>query len=329
MKRPGEGLRAVVARVFGEAVCRQVIDPAVADLQHEYALVASGQGWRRRFVHIRGISAALSGLVTFGLLNALHERGVSRSARPLVGVTLGVVSGLMALLGIASLGLLEVPIGTASRITLVPLLLPSAFPIAVPVGFAVSIAIMSASHRRTRAAIGAAAVAASAMVGWSLNHVVPDANQAFRVELYADRGRVPSRGATELGFRELLHVSQSREAQVSYGLTDRRGEPPPSFWLQARLALAATPLVLALLAFVTSTRCTLARRFVMLGLAAGFLAWYVLIPRESYAAMIGSGTPAWLAAWLPNVVIAAISLVLRFQAPRIEVGALPPGSSDE
>jgi hypothetical protein len=330
MTRPGERLRALIAHVFGDSMCRRVIDPVVADLQHEYALVAPVRTWRRRFVHMRGIAAALHGLTTFGLSHASHVGRVClrRSYPPVVGLTAGLVSGLIALLGIAGLALLEVPVGTASRITLLRLLLPSAFPIAVPVGFAVTLAIMSATERRTRAMICAAAVAASATVGWSLNHVVPDANQAFRIELYADRGRAPSRGATELGFGELLQVSRSREAQVSYSLRDRPGEPPPSFWLQARLALAAAPLIMALLTLGTTTQwASVRRRLLICSVTVGFLAWYLLIPRASYAVMIDSGTPAWLAAWVPNLVIAAISIVIRFKARRSKVGVLPPPSN--
>lgn len=313
MTRPGDRLRARVRCAFGEALCREVIDPILADLQHEHALLPPERRWRRRLVHMRGIAAALHGLVTVGLANGPQAIGATlgRSYPRRVAYAVGLMSTAAVTVGISGLSLLETGRRSASMFYLLGLLTPSAFPVAAPVGLAVMTALWSERQRKARGTLCISALVVSVLVGWSLNHLVPDANQAFRTAFYADLSRAPSRGATELSFEELLHVSRSREAQVAYLLDHRTGEPPPDFWLHARVALTMTPLVMMLLAFAATTRRSLVRqRLVLAGAAAAFLAWYVLITRDTYAALIEFGTPAWLAAWFPNLLLATAALVM-------------------
>jgi hypothetical protein len=61
MTRPGARLRSVATRFFDPSTMERLIDPAIADLQHEHdAAIRRGLVWRGRWVHTAGCIAALS-----------------------------------------------------------------------------------------------------------------------------------------------------------------------------------------------------------------------------------------------------------------------------
>jgi hypothetical protein len=58
MTRPGARLRSVATRFFDPSTMERLIDPAIADLQHEHDdAIHRGLVWRGRWVHIAGCVA--------------------------------------------------------------------------------------------------------------------------------------------------------------------------------------------------------------------------------------------------------------------------------
>ncbi|MEX2271229.1 MAG: ABC transporter permease [Vicinamibacterales bacterium] len=81
MKLPGSRLRAIAARPFAAETMARLVDPAIADLQAEYAEASRrGPRWRRTAIRIRGLIA----LVTMLAAHTIHRvslQGVSLDVR--------------------------------------------------------------------------------------------------------------------------------------------------------------------------------------------------------------------------------------------------------
>jgi lipopolysaccharide export LptBFGC system permease protein LptF len=138
--------------------------------------------------------------------------------------------------------------------------------------------------------------------------MVPDANQSFRMAMFATvaPGPAPPRGEHELRFAALSRAIDrelKRDWPSGSGgwMTVRRLQIV--YWNQFALPFATLALVSVTLSLVTITR----RRWaVLLTVVLAAFSWYVLWSLERRTAQ-NTNVPVVVAAWLPNAVLVAIA----------------------
>ena len=321
MTRPGARLHRLAARLLNPTTMERLIDPLIADQQHEYAeAIRRGDAWRRRWVRITGCIAFWK-VATMVLGRALTE-DVTRSDNGSIGRTIrfaGIATTLItALLVWVPLRqvLATLHLGNDSFIRLTVYLVPQALCVAIPIGMVFGLLSGGARTRRSRhlsiLLMAGVSLTTLLLLGWLL----PEANQAFRETMFAlingFEGRL-ARGTNELslgGLRELM-----RDPFVMPLIASRR-----AFDFHSRLALAFAPLALGLLALGVSAvrrRAAGVLTVGVLGFAACFV-YYELID-SSRALMyrapfaVSEHVPPIIAAWIPNLacLVAALLLHLR------------------
>ncbi len=321
MNRPGSRLRRLAARLLSPSTMERLIDPLIADQQHEYAeAIRRGDTWRRRWVRIAGCIAFWK-VATMALANALAEQGttsdngsIGRTVR-FAAVATTLITALLVWLPLRQV-LATLHLGDDSFIRLTVYLVPQALGVAIPIGMVFGLLSGGARTRRsTRLSVllmAGVSLTTLVLVGWLL----PEANQAYRETMFAlingFEGHL-SRGMNELtlgGLRELM-----RDPFVMPLIASRR-----AFDFHARLALAFAPLALGLLALGVSTvrrRAAGVLTVGVLGFAACF-AYFVLID-SSRALMyrapfaVSERLPPIIAAWIPNLACLAAALLLHLR----------------
>jgi lipopolysaccharide export LptBFGC system permease protein LptF len=314
MTRPGTRLRALAVHLFDASTIERLIDPAIADLQHEHeSAVRSGHHWRARAIRIAG-SLAFWKVVAVRIASASARQpawatadggAIGRTVR-FAGIATTLFTALFVWVPLRQ-ALAMLRLGNDSLVRLTVYLVPQALAVAVPMG---TVFGMLAGGVRTR---GGRRVSVLLMFGASLTMLIfagwlmPEANQAFRETMFAlingFDGRL-TRGVNELT------------------LADLRSKDPYQFHF--RLALAAAPIVLGIfsLGLATALRRTLAWVAGLMAVTIGF-SYYVLLYNARDLSLgtawfaHGYRLPAALAAWLPNLVFAAAALLLhlRTRAP--------------
>jgi hypothetical protein len=282
----------------------RLVDPAIADLQCEYADAArSGDRRRARRVLIAGYAAVLK----------VAAVGVSRASMlELFTADGGAVGRTIRYSGIATTlttaGLVWVPLRQMPAATTVSLaklallsvyLVPQALAVTLPLGLVFGVLCGLRGRvptRRSRIALTllmlGASLAALVLGGWLL----PAGNQAYREVMYglvdpSFGGRL-SRGMNELTLGELRAES--------------------AYQFHFRLALASAPLVLGVLSLTLATAKRRRTHIVTAGLTALAIcfAYYVLLYNARAAGMDGR-LPAAVAGWAPNLVFVVLTLALH------------------
>jgi lipopolysaccharide export LptBFGC system permease protein LptF len=273
MRRPGDGLRRLAGRVCSERTRRRLIDPAVADLQSEFADARrTGSRWRTLTTLGAGY-VSLAKVVAIAAVGDVREHASAwqpeeRSAiRRGVGVAAGTITIVTALLIANTLSQFTFTVNvpgldpdwTALFIRLAWYLIPSTLAMTVPLGLALAVAWTFHGAARTRklgaAALVAATLASAAMfvnVAW----LTPEANQAFRQIAVArffhwDEDRPLARGDNELTLSALrTRMEQAR----TFGLPHTPRFYQTLYYQKLSVTVAAVPLVGALLAIAFRQR---------------------------------------------------------------------------
>lgn len=317
MTRPGARLRSVAARVFSSSTMERLIEPAIADLQHEHdEAIRCGLVWRARWVYTAGCLAVwkvIAASTTTGSTRAIwnwartDESAVGRT----IGMSLATITAVLAVLvgGPLSAAPQHVPLDKIGWAALY--LTPQALVLAIPLGlmFGVLSGLRGrVATRRVRRSVAALAIVSSivtlVLVAWTM----PAANQAFR-ELMVGH-RLP-RGFNEMTLRELARTPAQNIWIVS--ATANR----LAFEFHFRLALAFASLALGLFAIAVTAAWRGAHRAIGI-LIVGFLtslAYYVLLfwaRQYGYAADQHANV---VVAWIPNLVFFAMTLLFRFRRP--------------
>jgi lipopolysaccharide export LptBFGC system permease protein LptF len=210
--------------------------------------------------------------------------------------------------------------------------IPQAVPLGIPMGIAIGIAF-SLSARPGRNIVKATllgAVVASALSFGVLAWVMPAANQAFREmtirELRADGYRVEielKKGQNEMTLSELRREVASFSARGQTQLPRQF-----AFTLHLRFALAAATLILAGVVLAVPFNHRGLRGLV--ACTAFVVYWALIYTGESLASPVAPnvvGTvPPVIGAWLPNIVLGAIAIVIassRSSRLRGSLGAAP------
>jgi hypothetical protein len=315
MTRPGDRLRAFARRFCAADTMTRIVDPLIADLQHDDASAAnSGRACRARR-RLAGYAAFWTTLTICA--TRASSTGVRRWASAddhAIGRTLAfssmIAAGLVVLLALlpfyAVVNTNRVAPHEFGRLFLV--LIPQAIPLALafglPLGILVGLrgrSIKRRVRRNVRAICVVSAAAAFPICAW----VLPETNQAFR-EAVVGRGRPPLRGANELSFPEL----RSRLAVLN--AAGRPDEMRPYLYsYHARLASSAAPFIWGLFALTLAsvTRRTLLSTAIVVAAGVCYIACATFIINGNGADTF-AGMPLPYLIWMPNGLFTLMTFAL-------------------
>lgn len=301
---PGRTLHRLAAAICSEKTLERIVEPAIADLQNEYATSTSRHLLHQVWTLGRGYSAVvmLTAVCAVGLLletdeerDALARTFVWSMAFTLVG------AGFVML---PALWMIEPGHGSTRYLVL---LAPSAIPLAIPIGLTFGVALGLAGYALSRPMarrVLLVALAASLASFVTLEWIMPAANQTFREERAWSLGH---RGHLTKGPNEMTLVELSREIKVAVALGDSRNAHHKKYRFHMRLALSIATVPMAAFLLVIRQRGHAARGLVALVICAAY--WILLVSGEAF-----SGYDRYFsefgAAWLPNIVLAMATIVV-------------------
>jgi hypothetical protein len=296
---PGRTLHRLAARICSPESLERIVEPAIADLQSEYAhAVASGAHVRRAKALLSGYTAVLEVMI----MCALQEPSAMNGERHAIVRTLlwALAMTVCTSAVVVALTLAIVPGIPPFYVSLMAALV---LPIAIPVGVTLAIAFAlrdgSISRRTTRALAATTVIAMAVSVGAMVSNV-PVASQSFRQQISdALGGRAAVvKAATELSAAAV----QQQEAFAPPG--GRAGWPRRHAWTQhLLLAIPFAMPVLALFAGAVVHRGA-PRKLVM----GACVLYFTLVPAGEQ--LVHQGMPAFAAAWLANALTVVAALVV-------------------
>jgi lipopolysaccharide export LptBFGC system permease protein LptF len=313
MTRPGARLRSWATRLLDPLTMERLIDPAIADLQHEHEeAVRRNLAWRGRWIQITSYVAfakvftvAASGAAGRALRDwaRADDRAVGRT----IGFSLATIAALAALLMWPTVSTFAHRVPADKVAWAVIYMLPSVLLIAIPLGLIFGILsglrgrIATVRVRRSVAAMAiVCSIATLALAAWTM----PAGNQAFRAFL-AGR-RLPANGFNEMTLGELARTPAQNKWIVSSSAARL------AFEFHFRLALAFASLALGPFALAVTAAWRGAYR-VRGGVLAGFLAgvaYWVLLNRARQYGYAADQQARVAVAWIPNLVFLAMTLLL-------------------
>jgi lipopolysaccharide export system permease LptF/LptG-like protein len=275
------------------------VEPTLADWQNEYLeAVQQGRHWPSRWIQFAGVLAVFKVVALVTLEQSAHELAHldadTRRALARVSAIFGAVT-TTATAVLAWVPLNAMPVADPIDLQELLLLIPQALPLAIPLGLTAAVLLGLAGRVPTRIVVGTLTWAAicSVMSFLTLGWLAPASNQAYRTKVV---GREIAKGDNELTLDELgTRIEQIRAFDPS--APARR----LSTLYHVRVALSATPLVLAVFSLVTISRIRGRRggRVSASLLACGGFTF--LFVWTAYLAFRGAVPPP-MAAWLPNIV---------------------------
>jgi hypothetical protein len=315
-KRPGDRLRIFAALWCCADTMARVVDPLIADLQHEHArAIHDGRVWRSRAIRVAGWIAFAKVIAIWTWTGESAPHRWTSDDRRLLARTLALSAVLI--IAFTALNLLTVQTSTlrSSHSTAPRLLLdliPQALPIAMTVGATLGILFGIGGRvisRRVAEAIVALALIASAISFVNLGWITPAANQAFRVAL-SGRTDLP-KGTPELTLGEISMTIEVVRREPIDPSGWHFGDPARylrdlRFHYHERLALSFSPVVFAFFALSIAAGGSLKRWALGIAAVAAFSGYYVLL--YTGRSLVFAGTvPAYASAWAPNVTFALIA----------------------
>jgi hypothetical protein len=300
MRRPGDRLRAFAARVCSVRALERIIDPAVADLQHEYdSAMGDGRQWRAHIALLVGYVGLAKVLIVCALRSPFADaasvdgRGGLRSTARIALVSFVIVTALLVLP--PSLQGAPVPDG-ASRVMFFLFLVPQAVPVAIP--FALSLGILCGLRGRTATLPLVWGVIAIAVIGClaslvTMEWVIPEANQAWR-EMIAGAIGKPIRGVGETSLSELFGRSDPYSVQL--------------FHIRAALGFAAIVFSVLAMALAPLIRRRTTAALCALSCPFAYIGWSWIV----YESVPGEWIPVAWAAWMPNVLLMGVGVLVLF-----------------
>jgi len=316
MTRPGARLRSVATRFFDPSTMERLIDPAIADLQHEHDdAIRRGLVWRGRWVHTVGSIAVwkvIASSATTALRRAIGDWAYADGCAVwrTIGYSLATIAAVVA-------GLIWAPLShfshrfPANQVAwMVIYLAPQALLVAIPLGL--MFGILSGlrgrvATRRVWRSVAAMAIVCSIATFILAAWTMPAANQAFR-ELMA--GHRLQRGINEMTLVELAPTAENVWALTT---TATR----LAFEFHFRLALAFASLALGPFAIAVTAAWRGAYRvrgLVIVGFLSS-IAYYVLLFWARQAGYGADQQANVAVAWIPNLVFLAMTLLLLRRRP--------------
>lgn len=298
MTPPGLRLRRLAARVCDERTMAIIVDPAVADLQHEaeQARGAGGPHVRPPLARYAAVWKVIGYAIGRSLIHSAAAGVASERTllRHTVTIALGIALVLTMLLTVPPLLTAPAPNPLAHRSLLFVYLLPQAVSLGIPIGVSGAVAFALRSRPLTlgvAAPLAGLALFASILTLAVVQWLLPAANQAFRD---VATGSHLEPGLGELALTELA----------------RRSDPASVLTLHARLSVAAATFTLAVPGAVIMRLFRRTWAALTAGLLA-FLAFYLCL---GTAVHVGHRAPI-LVAWGPSLLPAAIAIALAKLRP--------------
>ena len=320
-RRPGMRLRAIASRLCDANAMTHLIDPVVADLQHEYAEARrDGATWRARRVRFAGCFALIKVLTLNqgGRVMEVLQRIPTNDS-----VLARVVFYSMLAMAAATTVLMVLPLQTLSHVD--PLLalyaVPQALPLAIPFGLIVGILIAFGGRvvsRRVAVRVLMLGAVCSVLVFVTLGWLVPSSNYAYQVRV-AQRAEPfvtfdgSSSGAPLWNDPNELTLPEFRRMYLRVTSTGVATDLPKAGWYNLRSlwflyhlrwALPCASLVFVLVALSVTRHRPAARITVSLAATAAYFCLFRL-----FASSIAlSVAPPGVLAWLPNILVAGAAL---------------------
>ncbi len=308
---PGRMLHRLAARLCSAKTLERVVEPAIADLQKEYAAAEFGSSLRCARILFVGYLAILEVM----LMCALQPSAATDDERhALVRTFVWSLALMIAVTGLLMLPPLSVVDRSVRLSAYLVGLIPQAVPLAIPIGLTFGIAFGLAGRAATRAMMKVVlliAFAASLVSFVTLVWVMPAANQAYRESVARATGHSGQliKGASEMTLSEL-----DREVAIAAAAGNPRRADGYAWSFHLRFALSAASVVLAAFLFATAGSGAALRG--LLAFAACFAYWALIYVGEGLAvyspvAPAVAGTiPVFIGAWLPNIVLMASAIVV-------------------
>jgi len=307
-------VRRLLARFCSAETMARVVDPTLADVRVEDGRLTG-----------RGLVALARALTVLAIVSlpASCSRLYHDDQRALPR---GIALGILATLVLAA-PLVAIPAKSVARISwyAVFLLVPQALAMALPMSLlaAIPLAFRRTSPPRRLVARGLILSAlCAAATGLVMIQALPDANQAFRVEVVKRfdpaAAHVP-RGPIEMTLQELREQIEVLRLTPGGEVEARRLE----YTLQMKLAMSAISLPLGLLAIAITIAARGRVVSIAIGIGAAILYVYALFAADTW-------TLQWLRrsdaispgvlAWAPATLIGALALAILWRS-RLRVAA--------
>ena len=315
---PGRALYRIASIVCSSTTLDRVIEPAIADLQKEFA-VPTGV-FARAWVLVLGYLAIIK-VIAICALTVSGTSDVERRALATTAVwSVCLVAAMTALLIVPPYYQFGHQIrGLAAAMTLVP----QAAPLSIPIGIAFALAFGFSVRPTWNLVKGIllGTLAATVLSLYVLVWGMPAGNQAFREIAFRainpeHHGPVVlQKGHNEMSFSELR-----REIMRFSASGERREARSAAFRLHLRVALAGASLavVCLFLAFPLSHRAWRG----LLAFVVCFAYWALIFVGE--AASSRGYFPPPLGAWLPNIAVIATAILIASSRSSSLRGSISP-----
>jgi len=297
---PGRTLHRLAARICSASSLERIVEPAIADLQREHAGSDANHTARRAWILFAGYAAVLSVIAICALDTRIATDDERRDLRRTLVWTLVFISVVGALL-------MSPVVWSVPEVTFRGLL-SQALPLAIPIGLTFGIALGlpgRAISRGSAKVVILVALAASLVSFGTISWIMPGANQALREETawsMEDRGLVPK------GIGELTIVDLHREMRIAAARGDDTRIARRFAWtFHVRLALSSASLVLASLFLVSFSNGSILRG--VFAFLVCFEYWALLYTGE-FLGVHERAIPAFVAAWLPNIVFTSAAMLI-------------------
>jgi lipopolysaccharide export system permease LptF/LptG-like protein len=300
---PGRTLHRLAVLICSANTVERVVEPAIADLQKEYA------GADRASSRVRALLTGYIAILKVMAICAASVPSIQDERCALWRTLAWSVGWIVAISALLTLP----PLVTHSmqRWDAAMAVVPQALPLAIPMGIAFGIAFGLSARPATNITrltlLGG--VAASALSFVVLAWAMPAANQAFREITFREltaKGYQDDSGLQK-GHNEMT-LSELRREEASFAAD---GEPRQArqfaFAFHLRFALAVGTLALASLLLATPFNHRGLRG--LIAFAACFLYLLLLYTGEALA-VSGKALPPVAAAWLPNLALVASAIVI-------------------
>lgn len=316
MRRPGARLRAIASRLCSAQTLERVIDPLIADLQLEHADATRQRGaWKGRWIRLVAAVALFKVIVLCGGRAMMPLRDARADEHRALVRTIGFSAASMSVL--ATLLVMVVwrntPGGThALQALMVAYLIPQALPLAIPIGLTIGILFGFRGHvpsaSSTRVVLTTAV--SSSMISFAvLVWLMPSANQAYRQSVAESQGI--TLGHLRMGVNEmtLSELNNQIDTERRNSTAEPRFVRNLTFSYHQRWSLASATLLLALFALGVLAHRPPSRWILGMAVIGACSAYYASIMLGRSVALDGV-VPAFVGAWLPNVVIGLLSMKL-------------------
>ena len=301
---PCRTLHRVAALICSARSLERIVEPAIADLQKEYAAADARHASRRVWVLLTGYFAILK-VIALCVLSAPSTNEERRAVARTLAWSVTMVVAIVVLLILPPLYRFAAMRRWDSAITLIP----QAAGLAIPLGVAFGIALGFCARptMRTAKMMLVCAFAASVLSFGVLAWAVPAGSQAFR-EITARELRAKGyQGADTVGLKGYSEMTLSElrgEIARSSADGEARRARNAAFAFHIRFAFAAATLALVSVLLAAPVRHRGFRSLLAVGVC--FVYWILMFAGE-WSSRRGY-LPQGIGAWLPNLVLIALAI---------------------